>query len=122
MRKMPKSGNRPDSTQRLLAICGITGPILYTIVVIVLGLLRPDYDHVMQSMSELGEVGSSNAIIMNTAGFALLGVLMIAFAFGLHRDISGGNGSKIGPALVALSGTALVITGIFPCDLRSRLC
>ena len=116
MRKMPKSGNRPDSTQRLLAICGITGPILYTIVVIVLGLLRPGYDHVTQSMSELGEVGSSNAIIMNTAGFALLGVLMIAFTFGLHRGISGGKGSKIGPALIALSGTALVITGIFPCD------
>ena len=113
---MSQSGTRPDSTQRLLAICGIIGPILYAIVVIILGFLQPGYSHVTQSMSELGEVGAPNAIIMNTAGFPLLGLLMIAFAFGLHRGISEGKGSKIGPALVALSGAALVITGIFTCD------
>ena len=113
---MSKSGTRPDSTQRLLAICGIIGPILYAIVVIILGFLQPGYSHVTQSMSELGEVGAPNAIIINTAGFPLLGLLMIAFSFGLHRGISEGKGSKIGPALVALSGAALVITGIFTCD------
>lgn len=68
---MSKSGTRPDSTQRLLAICGIIGPILYTIVVITLGLLRPSYNHVTQLISELGEAGSPNAIIMNTAGFSV---------------------------------------------------
>jgi len=67
-------------------------------------------------MSELGEVGAPNAIIMNTVGFPLLGLLMIAFAFGLHRGISEGRGSKTGPALVAVSGAGLVMTGIFPCD------
>ena len=113
---MSQSGTRPDSTQRLLAICGIIGPISYAIVVIILGFLQPGYSHVTQSMSELGEVGAPNAIIMNTAGFPLLGLLMIAFAFGLHRGISEGKGSKIGPALVALSGAALVITAIFTCD------
>ena len=113
---MYKTGTRQVSSQRVLAICGIIGPILYTIVVIVLGLLRPGYSHVAQSMSELGEVGAPNAIIMNTAGFPLLGLLMIAFAFGLHRGISQGKGSKIGPALIALSGATLVMTGIFHCD------
>ncbi len=113
---MSKSGTRPDNTQRLLSICGIIAPILYTIVVITLGLLRPGYNHVTQFMSELGETGGSNAIIMNTAGFALLGILMIAFAFGLHRGISEGKGSKIGPALIAISGVAVVGAGIFPCD------
>lgn len=110
------SESQPDSTQRLLAICGIIGPIFYTIVVITLGLLQPSYNHFTQSMSELGAVGAPNAITMNIAGFILLGLLMIAFAFGLHHGISDGKGSKIGPALVAVSGAALVMTGIFPCD------
>lgn len=110
------SGSQPDSDLSLLAICGIIGPVLYTIVVITLGLLRLEYNHVTQSMSELGEFGASNAIIMNTAGFTLLGLMMIIFAFGLHRGINEGKGSKIGPALVAVSGSGLVLSGIFPCD------
>lgn len=112
---MSRSSTRPACTQRLLAICGIFGPILFTFVVFILGLLRPGYDHIAQSISELGEVGGPNAIIMNTVGFALLGALMIAFAFGLHRGINEGKGSKIGPALVALSGAALIMAGIFSC-------
>ena len=110
------SESQPDSTLSLLAICGIIGPILYSIMLITLGLFRPGYNHVTQIMSELGEVGAPNAIIMNTAGFILLGLLMISFAFGLDRGISEGEGSKIGPALVAVSGAWLVLLGIFPCD------
>jgi len=114
--KMTKGSIPINNAQKLLAICGIVGPVLYTIVLVTLGLLRPGYNHVTQSMSELGELGGPNAIIMNIAGFILLGLMMIAFAFGLHRGIGEGEGSKIGPVLVAVSGVALVITGIFPCD------
>lgn len=113
---MAKDRIQPNRVQKLLATCGIVGPVLYTIVLATLGLLQPDYSHITQSMSELGEVGAPNATIMNIAGFILLGLLIIAFAFGLHRCISEGKGSKIGPALVAVSGAALVMTGIFPCD------
>jgi len=101
---------------RLLAICGVIGPVIYAIVVLTLGLLRPGYNPVTQSMSEFGEVGAPNAIVMNAAGFILLGLLMIAFTFGLHRGISKGKGSKIGPALLAVTGVGLVGAGIFPCD------
>jgi len=113
---MSQSSPQRDSSQRLLAICGIAGPILYTTVVIILGFLEPDYNHAAQSMSELGAVGARYAIIMNTAGFPLLGLLIIAFALGLDRGIRDGKGAKIGPALVAVSGAALVMTGIFRCD------
>ena len=113
---MSQSSPQSTSSQRLLAICGITGPILYAIVVIVLGSLEPDYSHAAQSMSELGAVGARYAIIMNTAGFPLLGLLIIAFALGLDRGIRDGKGAKLGPALVAISGAALVMTGIFRCD------
>ena len=98
------------------AICGAIGPILFTIVVITLGLLHPGYNHVTQYISELGASGAPNAIIMNTVGEPLLGLLMIAFAFGLHQGIGKGKGSKIGPALVAVGGAGLIAQGIFPWD------
>jgi len=105
-----------DTSLRLLAICGALGPILYTVTLFALGLLRPGYNHVAQSMSELGEVGSPNATVMNVAGFMLLGLLMMAFAFALSRGIREGGGSKIGSSLVAMAGVSLVMVGFFPCD------
>jgi len=110
------SERRSGNALRLLAICGIIGPILYTIVVFTLGVLRPGYCHRAQFLSELGEAGAPNAIIMNTAGFLLLGILLIAFAFGLHRGINEGKGSKIGPALIAWEGGGYVAVAFFPCD------
>ena len=116
VRQMFMNSTRSDTTQRLLATCGIVGPISYAIVVIILGFLQPGYNHITHRLSELGEASGQNAIVMNTAGVALLGILMVAFAFGLHRGIGEGKGSKIGPALLALSGAAWVMTGIFPRD------
>ncbi len=113
---MSKSSTPTDRTQSLLAICGIIGPVIYTIIVIIMGFLHPDYNHVTQYMSELGAVGAPYAVIMNTLGLPLLGLLTIFFAIGLHRDIGDSKDSKIGPFLIAVSGTALVMTGIFPCD------
>jgi hypothetical membrane protein len=95
-------------------MCGIIGPILFTGVVIILGLLRPGYSHVSQAISELGENGAPNAIIQDT-NFIIFGLLVIAFAYGLHRAIGYGKGSKVGPILIALfGGVAAIGAGIFP--------
>lgn len=110
------SESRPSRALSMLAICGIIAPILYTTSVIVLGFLWLGYNHVTQFISELGGVGTPNAIVMNTLGFGLTGLLEIAFAFGLHRGINEGRGSKIGPALVAIDGSATVAVGFFPWD------
>ncbi len=98
----------------LTALGVIVAVILYIFTVIVLGSLRPGYNHLTQYISELGEVGASNAIILNSV-LILDGLLIIAFAFGLHRGISEGKRSWIGPALVAVFGVGLVGGGIFPC-------
>jgi hypothetical membrane protein len=110
---MFKDNARTDNTQRLLAICGIIGPVSYVIVLITLGSLEPGYSHVTQTMSKLGAPGARYPLIMNTAGFALLGLLMVALALGLDRGIRDGKGSKIGPGLVAVSGAAVVTLGFF---------
>lgn len=103
-------------TQKALAICGIIGPPIYAIVVITLGSLWTGYSHVTQSMSELGSVGAPHAVVMNTVGFPLLGILLMTFALGLYRGLRNGKSAGIGCTLVALSGGAVLMTGIFPCD------
>jgi len=110
---MSKDNTRPDNTQRLLAICGIIGPVSYVIVLITLGSLEPGYSHVTQAMSTLGSPDARYPVIMNTAGLGLLGLAMVALALGLDRGIRDGKGSKIGPGLIAVSGAAVVMLGIF---------
>ena len=57
--------------QRLFALCGVVAPILFTLVVIAAGLLRPGYSQTQNFISDLG-VGSY-AVIQN-ANFVVFGV------------------------------------------------
>jgi len=88
-----------EKHQKILAICGIIAPIIFAIIVIISGLLRPDYNQLVNFVSELGAVGAPNAIIQRI-NFMLLGILIVAFTFGLHRGIGNGKGSIIGPLLI----------------------
>ncbi len=101
----------------LPAFPGIIGPILFTVVWVFLGSIQPGYDHIAQTISELGAVGAPNALIMNAVGFVPSGLLIVAFALGLHRGISGEKRSKMGPALLALVGAGIAGAGIFPVNL-----
>ena len=47
----------------------------------------------------------------------LLGLFIIAFSLGLHRGIN--EGSKIGPALIAMSGAGWIAVGLFHVDPNS---
>ncbi|NWF86915.1 DUF998 domain-containing protein [Candidatus Bathyarchaeota archaeon] len=88
------NSTRPDRMLGILAICGIVGPIIYTIVLTVFGFFWPGYNPISQYMSELGAVDAPHAIVMNVLGFQLLGIFMIGFGFGLYRSISKGWGLK----------------------------
>lgn len=99
--------------ERLFALSGVIGPFLFTGVVIIVGLLRPGYSHVSQTISELGEVGAPYATIQD-ANFVVFGLLVIAFAYGLHKGIGDGEGSKVGPILVAIFGGLRIGSAIFP--------
>jgi hypothetical membrane protein len=97
------TGTRSGSSSKFLALSGVIGPILFTIVVIILGLLRPDYSHVSEQISKLGEVGAPNAAIQD-ANFIVFGLLVVVFAYGLHKGIGDGRGSRIGPILIGIGG------------------
>lgn len=100
-------------TVRSLAVCGIIAPLLFATLVITAASLRTGYSHVSQFISELGY--GSNAVVQN-ADFVLTGLLIILFSYGLHKGVSGGVGSRIGPAFVAAFGIGLIGAGVFPGD------
>ena len=83
---------------------GIVGPILFTVGFLAQDLLRGGYDPIMQRISDLeaGPVGWVQQV-----NFVVFGLLMIAFAVGLHRTVRPRRAGLIGPAIIAWSGLGL---------------
>jgi len=93
----------------LLLRCGVVGPILFVLVFLVEGALRPDYRPWRHFVSLLarGERGWVQA-----ANFLLFGGLSLCFAVGLARSVDG----IAFVVLFTIFGVGLVASGIFPCD------
>jgi hypothetical membrane protein len=104
-RMLPSSKDMTGS-----AIAGIVGPLLFTALVIVQGLLHPDYSHRAHVISALAAWPTGWIQRIN---FALLGILMCAYGIGLHRGVRPGRGGPAGLVLLLVSGLGLVIAGAF---------
>jgi hypothetical protein len=101
---------------RVYGICGIVSAILLTAVWILGDFLRPGFSSVSQAISELIETGAPNKMLLDIMLLFFHG-LVIPFAYGLHKGIDNGSGSKLGPLLLAGAGIlGLTITAFFPCD------
>ena len=74
------------------------------------------YSHVTQAVSELGGAEAQYPLLQDTT-FFVIGVLFIAFAFGLYRGFGGARGSTLGPVLVGIFGVSAGLGNAFlPCD------
>jgi hypothetical protein len=88
--------------QQLIAIGGMIGPVLYTLIWILGGILQPDYSHIRDDVSSLMAVGASNKRLFDTMQLTNI-ILVIIFFTNLHWFINGGKGSIIGPACFVLT-------------------
>lgn len=100
------------STEFLL-FCGVVGPPLFVLVLLIEGATRPGYSAWRTDGSYLA---LSNQGWEQIANFLLCGVLCIAFAVGLQRIWRTGRASVWGPRLVGLFGLGLLIAGVFVID------
>ena len=97
-------------------MCGIAATLIFALLVTVSGAMYEGYSHASQAISELGGVEAQEPLIQNL-NFVVVGLLVIAFAFGLHQGIGQGRGSRAGPFLIGLFGvSAAVAQPLLPCD------
>ncbi len=107
-----------DRALRLIcAACGLLAPAILIGAVAFAGSNTPEYSQVDDAVSELGMIGAPQALTMNFLGFGLVGLLIALFTPGLHRSINRGQGSRMGPGLLSISGIAWAALGLTPGNL-----
>lgn len=105
-----------SKTLKVLALGGIAGPILFTVIVIIGAYLRPDYEHLHNFISELGATNTTNRALMNFGGFILSGLLFCCFAISLLMITPKRFIAKFGAFLILIFGIGMTLAGIFSCD------
>jgi hypothetical membrane protein len=96
----------------LLVAGGVAGPVLFTLVYLVLGATEVGYDPWRRPVSDLS-AGGLGAI--QVASFVVCGVSVIGFALAFIRSPSPAGG-RWAPLLLIIVGVALLIAGIFITD------
>lgn len=102
--------------QKSFALFGIFGPIINVIVFTVLGFIYPGYNPISQHVSELATSIAPNNIVMNTLGFNLFGLYVIAFGIGLYIGIKKHTLTRVSLILFILAGISIFALAWFPCD------
>jgi hypothetical protein len=101
------------STTRWLLTAGVIGPVLFVVVLLVEGWIRPNYDpqRMFGSLLSLTDDGWQQI-----GNFLITGVLFALAAFGWRRAMPDGPGCRWVPILIGLAGLGLVVAGIFVTD------
>ena len=87
-------------------------PIVYTVMWILGGVLRSDYNHIRDDISSLFAVGAPRKQLFN-AFIIASSLLLFVFYLGLYWGITNGQGSAIDPVLFILSGFLGVLVALF---------
>ena len=113
METSAQSTGEQSAAMRLLLACGVIAPLLNSVVILILGAIRPGYNAwiVPDSNLELGEGGW-----IQITNYIVCGVLLLGFAIGLRLLLRTGRGSTWGPILLGIYGLTFIVTGIFVTD------
>jgi hypothetical protein len=90
------------NTQQLIALGGMIGPVLYTLIWVMGGILQPDYSHIRDDVSSLMAVGAPNKRLFDIMQLTNI-ILVIIFFSNFHWAIDGVRGSIIGSACFVIT-------------------
>jgi len=100
---------------KILAICGMLSPIIYTFAWILGGIIRTDYNHIQNDVSSLFAVGAHKKWLFQSL-FITGSALLFIFSFGLIWGIEGIE-SIVGPILFLIGAfIGLLVPIFFPLD------
>jgi hypothetical membrane protein len=100
---------RGKLTARWVALAGIVGPLFFVGVFTVVGILRPGYSPLHQTISDLG-IGTNGWLLNSSA--IIDGLLLMGFAVFVPLSLRPGQQWLI-TVLFALHGFGLTLAGIF---------
>lgn len=86
---------------KYLLYCGFVSPILFWITTIISGYIHGDYVHYVDTISELGAIGT-NSELFTSSSFIFLSILCLWFSFAFYKASQKLNLSVI-PALFTFS-------------------
>jgi len=95
---------------KALALAGIIGPVWFVTLVVVQGLLQPDYSHIAMPISALSAWPLG---WLQNLNFFVFAALMGAFAIGLHAAIQATPLGLVGIALLLMSCVGTFLAGVF---------
>jgi hypothetical membrane protein len=106
-------------TDRQMGFSGIAAWILFWSATVVFGALRPAYSHIVNTVTELGAVGTPNAVLWNVFGFIVPGVLSAVAGVGIARAVNPVPSPSRTAATVclALAGLAIAGQGLMPAEM-----
>ena len=101
---------------KILAVCGMLSPILYTLVWILGGILVPGYSHIRDDVSSLYAVDAYRRWFFQSF-IIITSILLLIFYMGLHWGVNSGKGSIVGPVLFIISSfIGVIVASFFPLD------
>ena len=105
--------------RKIFLVCGILIPFIYILLYVLGGALRPGYNHISDSVSELLSPGAPNRSLITTIDL-IYGLLHIVFGIGVLQFIRDGEynttTANIGAWFIIGAGVAIIGTAIFPQD------
>jgi hypothetical protein len=96
-----------------LLLCGVVGPVLFWVVLLVESFTRPGFNLVVTQGSYLSLTNQGWEQITN---FLVFGVLTIFYSIGVRRTFPNGRASVWGPLLIALFGLGMIAIGVIVTD------
>jgi hypothetical protein len=94
------------------AIAGMIATVWFTTLVIVQGLVQPDYSHIALPISALT---AWPAGWLQRLNFYVTATLMAAFTLSLHRTVRPTRFGLVGIVLLLASCAGIFLAGVFPC-------
>lgn len=108
MKTSAQSTGEQSVSMRLLLACGVIAPLLNSVVILILGAIRPGYNAwiIPDSNLELGDGGW-----IQITNYVVTGALLLAFAIGMRLLLRTGRGSTWEPILLGIYGITFIVTG-----------
>lgn len=120
---LPKKGgmdHNPMTRQKRqvawLALIAIGGIVYFVVAVVVLHVLRPEYNPINHAVSNYA-VGPYGYLM--TAAFYALALSIFALALGLARSMVLTNRARLAVLLLNIASVGMIVMGIFPGDVHA---